>query len=334
MPPTLLMVDEDFSKEEGGTRDTGITIIREVMSAAPADKILCALLSHNPRFQIETLHESWKTLCQREGLSQSKFVLIPKKLIRDLPMAFAWLVKLALLNGRVDSLKTTARMILQAAEENAQKRLDGIDIYDFDQIVFRSSRREGVWEPDTLFRVFGLFHQDETRKLAKQSAALYKLADGVRAISLISTSSFAAPNYNTMALQRLERYELAEYLNAHYVPIELGDIFQKTGDSAKRYVLLAQPCDLMVRTDGKRNPFINEGVLAEIVTGPMDDRDSHGELQFSMRAVMLKTLSVSSEHIPFGCLFSICVRTTQEEKFTGIGGTLSRSSHTGLEGAL
>jgi hypothetical protein len=52
------------------------------------------------------------------------------------------------------------------------------------------------------------------------------------------------------------------------------------GDSAKRYVLLAQPCDLMVRTDGKRNPFINEGVLAEIVVGPINDRDSHGELQF------------------------------------------------------
>ena len=229
MPPTLLMVDEDFSKEEWGTRDAGIAIIREVMNAAPADRILCALLSHNPRYQPETLHESWKALCQREGLSQSKFVLIPKKLIRDLPMGFAWLVKLALLNGLVDSLKTTARTILQAAEENARKRLDDIDIYDFDQIVFRSSRREGVWEPDTLFRVFGLFHQDETRKLAKQNADLYKLADRVRAISLISTSSFTTPNYNTMALQRLERYELAEYLNAHYIPIELGDIFQKTG---------------------------------------------------------------------------------------------------------
>ena len=99
MPPTLLMVDEDFSKEEGGTRDAGITIIREVMNAAPADKILCALLTHNPRYQPETLHESWKALCQREGLSQSRFVLIPKKLIRDRSMGFAWLVKLALLNG-------------------------------------------------------------------------------------------------------------------------------------------------------------------------------------------------------------------------------------------
>jgi hypothetical protein len=282
MVPTLLMVDEDFSKEDGGTRDAGLKIIREVMNAAPADKILCALLSHNPRYQAETLHESWKTLCQTEGLSQSRFVLIPKKLIRDHPMGFAWLIKLALLNGRVDELKTMATNILRSAEENARKRLDGIDIYDLDQILFRSSWQEGVWEPDTLFRVFGLLHHDETRTLAKENADLYKLTDAVRAISLVSTKYFAAPSYNTMALERLERYEPADYLNSHFIPIELGDIFQRTGDSTKRYILLAQSCDLMVRASGRRNPFTNEGMLAEIVAGPIKDqeKDSHGELQF------------------------------------------------------
>src|SRR5205814_1291216 len=151
-------------KEEGGARFSGIAIIKAVMNAAPADRVLCALLTHNPRYQPETLHEAWKDLCQKQELDPSRFVLIPKKLIQDDPVGFARLVKLALLNGRVNQLKKTARDILHSAEENAHKRLNDIDIYDFDQIVFRSSRREGVWEPDTLFRVFGLFHHDETRK--------------------------------------------------------------------------------------------------------------------------------------------------------------------------
>src|SRR5207302_194592 len=154
--------------------------------------------------------------------------------------------KLALLNGKVDDLKKTAREILRAAQENAHKRLDDIDIYDFDQIVFRSSRREGVWEPDTLFRVFGLFHHDETRKLAKEDANLFTLADAIRVLSLIPTKSSTAPNYNTMALQRLELYESGDYLNTHFIPIDVGDIFEKTGESKKRYILLAQSCDLMV----------------------------------------------------------------------------------------
>jgi hypothetical protein len=280
MPPTLFLVDEDFSKEEGGARFSGIAIIKAVMNAAPADRVLCALLTHNPRYQPETLHEAWKDLCQKQELDPSRFVLIPKKLIQDDPVGFARLVKLALLNGRVHQLKKTARDILHSAEENAHKRLNDIDIYDFDQIVFRSSRREGVWEPDTLFRVFGLFHQDETRKLAKKDAKLYAAADAIRALSLVPTKSHTAPNYNTIAIQRLELYETGEYLNAHFIPIDVGDIFQKTGDSDKRYILLAQSCDLMVRPDGKRNPFTNEAVLAEIVSGPIKDRDGHGELQF------------------------------------------------------
>ncbi len=280
MPPTLFLIDEDFSKEEGGARFSGIAIIKAVMNAAPADRVLCALLTHNPRYQPENLHEAWKDLCQKQELDPSRFVLIPKKLIRDDPVGFARLVKLALLNGGVDRLKKTARDILRSAQENAHKRLNDIDIYDFDQIVFRSSRREGVWEPDTLFRVFGLFHHDETRKLAKKDPKLYAAADSIRALSLVPTKSHTAPNYNTIALQRLELYETGEYLNAHFIPIDVGDIFQKTGDSDKRYILLAQSCDLMVRPDGKRNAFTNEAVLAEIVSGPIRDRDGHGELQF------------------------------------------------------
>lgn len=280
MPRTLFLVDEDFSKEEGGTRLSGIKIIKAVMGAAPADKMLCALLSHNPRYQADTLHESWKKLSRDQDLDPSRFVLIPKKLVKDDPIGFCRLVKLALLNRQVGELKKTARDILRTAQDNAHKRLDDIDIYDFDQIVFRSSWREGVWEPDTLFRVFGLFHHDETRKIAKDAANLYSIADAIRTLSLVPTKSPTAPNYNTIALQRLELYEDGDYLNAHFIPIDMGDIFQKTGESQKRYILLAQPCDLMVRADGKRNPFVNEALLAEIIPGPVKDRDAHCDLPF------------------------------------------------------
>jgi hypothetical protein len=277
---TLFLIDEDFSKEQEGLRFSGIDLIKNVIKDAPAQSVLCALLTHNPRYQPETLHASWKQLCNEHNLDPGKFVLIPKKLIYEDPIGFARLVKLALLNGKVDALKRIAHKILTAAQDEAYTRLNDIDIYDFDQIVFRSSWKEGVWEPDTLFRVFGLFHRDETRKLAKKDDTLFAAADSIRAISLVPTKSKTAPNYNTIALQRLELYESGEFLNMHFMPIDVGDIFQKIGDSSKRFILLAQPCDLMVRPDGKRNPFINEALLAEIVRGPIKDRDGHSELLF------------------------------------------------------
>ena len=48
-------------------------------------------------------------------------------------------------------------------------------------------------------------------------------------------------------------YDDAVYLNKNHLPIEVGDIFEKVNkDSTDKYILLTQPCDLMIRSDGER----------------------------------------------------------------------------------
>ncbi|MCQ3808801.1 MAG: hypothetical protein KTV16_16265, partial [Acidimicrobiia bacterium] len=54
-------------------------------------------------------------------------------------------------------------------------------------------------------------------------------------------------------IYRDELYERPEHLNRFHLPVELGDIYQKI-DHEKQFVLVGQPCDLMVRMDGKRKP--------------------------------------------------------------------------------
>lgn len=277
MPPTFIMVDEDFSREGGGSAE-GLNIIRELLSTPEPERILCALLSH--KYQRTRIHQDWDALCKKEGFDKSRVVLIPKILLTDEPISFARLMKLAILNGSVEKLKKRVITILDDARNQALSRLNGIDIYDFDQIVFRSSYEEGVWEPDTLFRLFGLFQNHEARHLAKDNVELRDLAAEIGQTSRIQTESPSAPNYNTIEVQRLERYEEGDYLNAQLTPIDVGDIFQETGDSRKRYILLAQSCDLMVRKDGKRNQLINEAIVAEIVVLNPDHLDRYGELKY------------------------------------------------------
>lgn len=278
MPVTLILVDEDFSNEGAG-KEEGLRLIKDALKAPTADAILCALLSH--KYGRDGIHEQWDELCRREGIDKSRFVLIPKSFLSEDLIGFARLVKLAILNGSVQRLKAKTLEILRSAIDQSATRLESVDIYDFDQIVFRSSFREGVWEPDTLFRIFGLFHRDETRKLAKPDAALHTLADTIRTISQISTKSDSAPNYNTIQLERLELYEEADYLNAHLTPIELGDIFEVTHElEKKRFIVLAQPCDLMVRSDGNRHHAVMETVLAEIVSGQYDGLEGFAQLPF------------------------------------------------------
>jgi hypothetical protein len=277
MPLTLFLFDEDFSRENGSSTE-GLNLVKAAFAATNTEKLLCALLSH--KYSVDGIHDQWKKVADAEGFDKSRFVLIPKGLLDDEPIAFARLIKLAILNGSVEKLKKKAGEIIKGAENSASKLLNGVDIYDFDQIVFRSSAREGVWEPDTLFRVFGLFLRDETRKLAKSDADLHAMAAHIRSISQIATDSPSAPDYETWKVQRVELYEDADYLNPYFMPIELGDVFEKTTESKTRFILLSQSCDLMVRADGNRHHGIREGMLAEIVLGLPRDLNSHAELTY------------------------------------------------------
>lgn len=276
---TLLLVDEDFSREPGGTSADGLKIIREVINKADPDIFLCGLLSH--AYSATDIHQQWTELCEREGFNKSRFVLIPKRLLDEDPdglMTFLRLTKLAVLNRPADQMKQRASEILREAQASAAERLDAIDIYDFDYIVFRSSEKEGIWEPDTLFRVFGLFHRDETRLRAKADEALHELAARIRLISQLATPTQTIPSVNTWKVQRIELYEDAEYLNPLFMPIDLGDIFDKSGGT-KKFILLSQACDLMVRSTGERHFAMTEGLFAEIVKGDQDLR-THAELQY------------------------------------------------------
>jgi hypothetical protein len=67
-----------------------------------------------------------------------------------------------------------------------------------------------------------------------------------------------------------ENYESAEHLNSLHLPIDLGDLFKNT-ETGEIYVLIAQPCNLMVRDRGKRAYEPSHMLLAKVVEGSQAD---------------------------------------------------------------
>jgi hypothetical protein len=60
-------------------------------------------------------------------------------------------------------------------------------------------------------------------------------------------------------------FESGAHINRLHLPIEIGDVFAKTdGNAAKRFILLGQPCGLMVRPNGARQPQMNQVLLGEV----------------------------------------------------------------------
>ncbi|MDA1049662.1 MAG: hypothetical protein O3C40_04160 [Planctomycetota bacterium] len=276
---TLFLFDQDMSLGDGRENE-GIQIIASLLKSEDHTSIRCGLLSHTVPANDE--HETWVTLSTQHDLDlhKDRFAVLAKAHLNKAPLAFAFRLKRLAISGRCAEMRDTVCNVVEQANEAARTKLGELNIYDFEQIVFQSSYMEGVWEPDTLIRLFNLFHSDEARRIAMSDEQLRKNADDVRKVVTLRFRPDDAPRSSSCAIRHLELYEDGSFLSSHHIPIELGDIFELRRSGKKgEYVLVAQSCDLMVRSDGTRNG--KELVLAELVKNkPQTDSVAFMELTF------------------------------------------------------
>ena len=267
---TVFLFDRDFGREQEGAENQGFSLVREVQDMEVG---YCGLISHT--FQVGSEYEAWHQLAEEHNLVRDKFVVIAKeRLTGESPDYYSFLrmLRLAALSGRCAKVKSTALSVFEESVTAAKAAVEGLSVLDFDRIVLASSRREGVWEPDTLFRVFGILMRREARDRLYRDVEIPLAIAEARRISAIPEEVADAlgeekPSREALRIQRFETYEPNEALNRFYLPLELGDIFE--GPSVGRqYILLTQPCDLMVRKDGKRSyddKYGRTGALVELV---------------------------------------------------------------------
>jgi hypothetical protein len=260
---TLFLFDQKLSAI-GRDNEEGIKIIAQLLSSADSDHLICGLLTST--VSPENQHERWIEMSRAHGIDKDRFVVIPKAHLDSSPMLFAQALKYVALSPDFTQLKRETQNIIKRAADTAAKRVDQVNIYDLHQIVFQASTEEGLWEPDMLFRLHSLFHRNESRRLAHDGRTLESIAAKLRSVSGVALpSNLITPPSSTWTLQHEELYEGGAYINENHLPIDLGDIFKQTGEGGnKLYILLAQPCDLMVRPDGKRHPELIRLPLAEL----------------------------------------------------------------------
>lgn len=255
--PTLILFDQDFSNEGGGPED-GIMIIRGLMAGGTLENVFCGLLSNAANVDAE--RTMWKQLVEKHKVDQSKFVFIAKQRLQGEMDGFAKMIKLTVLNDRCDKLKKEAARIIADTTAEAREEIDAIDIFEFDKIVVQSSEAEGIWALDTLFRLFALFQRTKARTVARQNTSLHDLLVEVRKASELPPKT--DERSEAVRIQCLENYEEPAFINGFHLPLDLGDIFINTTTN-KKYILVAQPCDVILRSDGTRK--IRTADLLEIL---------------------------------------------------------------------
>ncbi|MBI4267754.1 MAG: hypothetical protein HY662_03105 [Chloroflexi bacterium] len=278
---TIFFFDQDLSKEGGSDRE-GITQIQDTLRKASEkdSQVICGLLSHT--FTPAQAYDEWKKFAKENNINESQFILVAKSEIDDLA-SFVHMIKLMVLNGPCNTLILSVSSAIEQAHLKAKGKIEEINVFDFDHIVFRSSHHEGVWELDTLIRLFGIFQRDIIRETVGIDAGVNQSLERIRKISNIKSNPPAFYRGKSWQIQRCELYESGDHINKFHLPLELGDIFQNSAGT-KKYIVVAQPCDLMIRlegdTPGKRRPSVNVATLADIVLDKPRDPNAYYELPF------------------------------------------------------
>ena len=286
---TVLLFDRDFGREEEGTEQEGVKLIRY---AQTKDVGYCGLISRTVPLEGEA--DAWSEIAADHKLERDKFVVVSKERLTSEPpdfYGFLRMLRFVALSGRYAAVKKIAWSVFEESVTEAKATVERLSVLDFDRIVFESSRQEGVWEPETLFRVFDILMRRAARSGLYLTSEISEAVAEARHISLIPEGMAHAlgeerASAEARKIQRFESYESDEELNRCHLPIELGDIFEDTA-SHQRYILLAQPCDLMVRGTGKRSyedrKHGRTGALAELIVNPGDE-DSNREKTEEERA--------------------------------------------------
>ena len=264
---TLFLFDQDLKMD--GRDDSGIRIIKEISTNRD---IICGLFTQ--KAEKDGYIEYRDTMCEKYSIEKDKFFVIPKGNVTDDQQLFLHLLKLTILGRDFTLFKTHVNSIIKQTNDKAICEIERIKVEDFDHIIFQVPKIEGLWEPDMFFRIYSGFQRREFISLACSNDELKKSIFRIRSVSdiPIKSDSLIIPS-DAWNIQHNELYEKADYLNNNHLPIEVGDIFEDIEKNIK-YVLLVQPCELMIRgKDGKRSRASYRLTLAKVKKLSEEDKN-------------------------------------------------------------
>ncbi len=270
---TLFVFDDNLSME-GGNKDEGTRCIESICAQlSDGAEPYYALFTH--KVQNENGEESLLASITKEHPNlKDNLVVIAKTSLTEEPEWFSRKLKLTILLDKFREITETIKIAISEANINVLKEVDALDIETFESVVFHSSEIEGAWAVDTLLRIYGTINEKLIFPALRGETKIHNLINETNAICGVTTAE-SSDNVKASAteLQRKDMYDDSEYINKLHLPVECGDIFK--GTRGKNFVLIEQPCSLVVRSKGFRRDEKTDDrlyvTLAEIEEEKVED---------------------------------------------------------------
>ena len=264
---TMVLFDRRFgeSDEDGGLRE-----MQRVLNSGSVPDLRIGVLTNtvSPEHQ----SERWNDLAKELGTSSNQFMLLSKAHLEEDGSRFCEALRVGLTAPSALSLVECIASTIQSTLGEALQLLRDFNADELDWMVFGRSVEEGVWEIDTLLRLFAILQRQQIRSVLYESQSVISAVEALRGLRVHSVQREIAPQVQARSIYRTELYETADHLAQMHATLELGDVFQKV-KGTKQFILCEQPCSLMIRDKGYREPTVQYVTLLPIRnSSPSSDR--------------------------------------------------------------
>ncbi len=171
--------------------------------------------------------------------------------------------KLTSVFSRRTMLKIAERLRMEIVHktEDVINALASEDIYSCENSVFKSSFKEGTSEIALLHRIFNLSQSDAVEAILRTDQKILENISVLRGLrNNFSESNNTSLNY-FKTLRKKEFLIDAQLINKNHTPLIGGDTFNI---NEKKFILLSQACDTMLRPDGFRKKAVGYLVPFEL----------------------------------------------------------------------
>lgn len=284
----LFLFDIDFKHAPLADGRDGRDLAMELLQDNTINSFLyCGIFSH--LFTINEEDTKRNEYCNTHKLQKERFYTISKKRFNKdsyLP-GLAEGIRNTLLINEIEYLKKETTKALRSSYTQTIKEVSGLTPESFNHIIQKSSKEEGVWEIATLIRLSNLISTNKALKLFVPDVRRKRINQGLEKIRKVETIKTGGDTpidkEQVKQLRAKELYIEEEILNKLHYPLSNGDIFYIDD---KKYILLVQPCNVALRSNGKRNRNYDVGFLLQIEEITMEVFKQYSKEQYLAQEII------------------------------------------------